>query len=221
MARWSRQRSSAVERMLWDFSTPSAALPAGHAQEALSAISMLAPPLYSLWRIQWMPDTVECPSCAWMFVLAGVAHLPFSIAYHVVCGLIAQGHKIDDTPFRCGDQGMVHFVCVVCSWSISRSFAYMALVALPFNLFAVFALLTRARTEERHWRFIRMGCAVFIYLVPMCWRGDWWNFFGAGASFCVVSALFAGSHLLAGFGHPLMHLMLTPYTHCVLMSAMG
>jgi len=85
-----------------------------------------------------------------------------------------------------------------------------------FNFYSIVLLWTRAATEERHWRFRRIGVAMALKVLPMAFRKDWFNFAGSSSSAAMGAGFFMTDRKLRGWGQALSHAMLVPYAHFIL-----
>eukprot|EP00405_Crypthecodinium_cohnii_P037804 CAMPEP_0206540078 /NCGR_PEP_ID=MMETSP0325_2-20121206/8784_1 /ASSEMBLY_ACC=CAM_ASM_000347 /TAXON_ID=2866 /ORGANISM="Crypthecodinium cohnii, Strain Seligo" /LENGTH=234 /DNA_ID=CAMNT_0054037719 /DNA_START=227 /DNA_END=931 /DNA_ORIENTATION=+ len=218
------QRVAAVERglkhFLAHFSAPTSSGPVGVAQEVVSAISMCLPLACGYYVVQNAPEDA-CQFCGEAVVLGMALHLPFSVAYHIAEAAKSSGRIEDATVPRCLDQSFVHICCLINTWAIGRSFTYFLLLGIPLNLYSIAALWLYAHSEPRHYRFLRMGFAVFFYLLPLLlWRGQQLTWFISGSLFLMCGALFALDSVMAGWGHCLMHLSLVPFLYTVVSSAL-
>lgn len=205
-----------LKRLLTDFSAPDAASPEGLMQEVLSAVSMLFPIAHGYSLLRDLPSSAHCPTCGWTIFVACLAHMPFSIAYHIVCALNSRGRNIDDTIARCLDQSGIHLCCTVIAIVLSQSAAYATLV-VPFNIWCVVLLWCRARTEERHCRFVRMGVAITMKLAALGYRADLCSSIGLCGCWLLGALVFiVDKSLLAGWGHMTMHLLIVLVAHIIL-----
>lgn len=208
------------ETALTDFSAVDATSPQGIGQEVLNGVSMLAPLLYGLSLLRDMPDSAGCPQCGWAIWWAGVAHFPFSVSYHTVCALKSHGLSIDDTPWRCMDQSGIHMVLTVIVLALTRCSTFAMLVVVPFNSYCIVLLWSRAKTEVRHYRFMRMGVALGVKLACFSLYADLSALMGLGICWILGVIFFGADRLfLGGWGHMMMHLLLVPISHFLLLTA--
>jgi hypothetical protein len=202
------------------FSSPDATSPEGFAQEVLNAVSMLFPIVNALALLRNLPPSAGCPQCGWAIFWASVVHLPFSILYHVVCGMISRGWCIDDTTWRCMDQSGIHIMFTVIACGLSRSWTFAVLIVVPFNIYSITLLWSRSQTEARHCCFVRMGVALGIKLISLTWCADFSAIVGVGICWLMGAIFFCVDRLfLGGWGHMMMHLLIVPTSQMLITSA--
>jgi len=219
-ASWISKLHKLCERAIADFSASDATSPEGIAQEVLNGASTAVYLFYGLSLLRNMPLSAGCPQCGWAIFWACVAHFPFSVSYHIACALISHGWNINDTPWRCMDQSGVHIVLTVIVLALTQCSIFAMLLVVPFNMYCIILLWCRAKTEARHYRFMRMGVALGIKLACFAYHAEFSALMGLGICWLLGAILFGADRLfLRGWGHMMMHLLLVPISHFLLFTA--
>ena len=69
-------------------------------------------------------------------------------------------------------------------------------------------------------RRCNLSVGALLYMLPLVWRGDYVNFFGAFTSFWLVGSLaFVFNRLLGGWGHSFCHLIFGFLAYFLLMAS--
>mmetsp|Transcript_10959 Transcript_10959/g.14700 ORF Transcript_10959/g.14700 Transcript_10959/m.14700 type:complete len:339 (-) Transcript_10959:107-1123(-) len=200
----------------------------------LTMIPNLLFSIYYLYTTQWIPDELKggiahddvseeetCSLLPPMTILAAVAgiaiHLPFSVYFHWCCACtLAPGIERLEHWSRRADQAGIHLVSALWSYSTSGSLPYFAMAAL-FNGVCMRKHFEKEISVSGNRNRILM--AVFLYLLPMLWRGEFLLFF---STFLVIVGGF-GSFAFSPIGswsHCLFHVVFFLLPPCIFAASM-
>lgn len=171
--------------------------------ELLKAGSMAAP-LFMLFYVSKWP----VKNAQFFAFYAGILLVIFSsFGYHFLCHLNHFPCTIDNDARRL-DQSNLHLASALIAFALSGSATYFGFVCV-YALIAVGLLWQKGEHDTRALRRANISVTLCLALLPMVWRKDYLNLFGAAASLLVTTALFA----LGGGGHTLSHLLLPFYIY--------
>lgn len=187
--------------------------------EILNAATML-PPMFSCAAACWLVGPK-----AWWRSHAAIALLsgwflmvPASTASHLYCAFNGQYlPKLERL-----DQACISIASVLAAWALSRSNLFTAFVG---SICISLDLLMFAGPEELHhhvtWRTETLACVVLLYLSPMVWRRNTFDFSIIPICLCFLFGLaMAVWAPLGPRSHPLFHLALIPFSYYTSRSAM-
>ncbi|CAE7764576.1 unnamed protein product [Symbiodinium necroappetens] len=179
--------------------------------EILNAATML-PPMFSCAAACWLVGPK-----AWWRSHAAIALLsgwflmvPASTASHLYCAFNGQYlPKLERL-----DQACISIASVLAAWALSRSNLFTAFVG---SICISLDLLMFAGPEELHhhvaWRTETLACVVLLYLSPMVWRRNTFDFSIIPICLCFLFGLaMAVWAPLGPRSHPLFHLALIPFS---------
>mmetsp|Transcript_133416 Transcript_133416/g.371970 ORF Transcript_133416/g.371970 Transcript_133416/m.371970 type:complete len:252 (+) Transcript_133416:53-808(+) len=181
-------------------------------QEVANAVSMLPIAVQALWAILAPGLTTG----SLLVAVAVLVHNPFSVLYHATCAMYyKQIHPIENNLFLKLDLSFIHIAGMILSLATSGSAMYFA-ASVALNSICIYRTVTWSNS-----RFERRLCRVFCilgYMVPVA-TVDVFLFLLISGVFVVLAACFAFSGLLGGWGHTASHLLLVPFTECLLTAA--
>ena len=191
-------------------------------QELCNAMSMILPSCLIAYYWIWEPPATE-DEPFWniyskAFAFGTLLHLPFSVAYHLLCAFDYFEDRIDCVPRKL-DQTLIHVVSAILAWALSGVDLYGCGCGIV-NTWFIAKLWMKGPHNTSFERRSNVIIAVVLYTFPLLWYGDVVNFAGASISFWGVAAMaFAMNRHLRGWGHSVFHAVFLPFTHFLLMAA--
>jgi len=186
-------------------------------QEVWNAITMLGPA--ALLAYYWFDPPTDAfwnkytKACAFGIYV----HLPFSLAYHL---LLAGRYLSDavDNAARKLDQSFIHVTCIFVAYGLSGSVLY-TLGMMVLNARCIMQLWAPGASEKLSERMNNIRVCATLYLLPMVYRGEYWDFCCAFFWLGLAGQCAASNHIFAGWGHSLFHALLVPYCSFAIHSA--
>lgn len=181
-------------------------------QEIVNAVTMLLAPMLTLF-VLWFHDSARnasphCLRMAHISLFGLLLHMPFSQLYHLKCAWAPSMHQTCN-PYVRLDLCMMHVTAAVYAFALCGGRGAPFLMATTaYNL-----LCFASKWENGPWgelnsskNMFQIGTATGLYMVPMLARGDWQNFSGTLASFCVGGFIFK-FYPFGGYSHALFHVV--------------
>jgi len=171
--------------------------------EITNALSIAAPSLILVYY--WM--TTDKTIFTEIYIVSTWIHMPISFTYHMCCSL----HYFKD-PINCWmrklDQSFIHVCCITYSYAFSGSILYFSGIFI-LNSWYILKLWIPGDHDIPFERRKNIFLAVHLYLLPLLYRKDYGNYFGAILSFVTASFFF----VFQRWGHPISHLCYCPFVY--------
>mmetsp|Transcript_85751 Transcript_85751/g.227887 ORF Transcript_85751/g.227887 Transcript_85751/m.227887 type:complete len:263 (-) Transcript_85751:264-1052(-) len=184
----------------------------GPAQEVVNALTMIPVAILALY-VLWRPGF---SIGARLVALSIVVHNPFSLLYHISCAVNFQKrHPTEGNIFLKLDLSFIHVAGMILSLATSGSLAYFA-TCVVFNSVCIYHMATWQGTTFQR-RLGRLGC-MFSYMAPV-------GLVDLGLCATILTifsgmvAAFLFCKQLGGWGHSVSHVLLFPFTVCLIMAA--
>jgi hypothetical protein len=182
-------------------------------QEIFNAITMIFPTIVLLWNVWNLSNQLTI-----ILLIGSSMHLPVSFTYHLSVAFNRYSDRIDNDMRRL-DQSMQHIIGILYSFALSGSFLYTVL-NIFYNIYGII-YLWNPKTSNDGKRWIPVTISIFLYTLPMLWRGDINNYI------LVITSIFIGGlcfipqlnyNIFMGWGHTLFHIMLIYYAQILVNS---
>lgn len=186
----------------------------GPVHEAANAITMLAPSLVLLRRLQGSREEEEGNVLLIILACCTLLHLPVGAGYHAGAALGLYRCRIDNFMRRL-DQTVQHLLGIAFSYALSRgSLAYALANAVPNAYWAW--QIWQPSCQSGRWAYVGMSVALYTLPMLLC-QGDVRNYLMAVSSMAVggYAAFVSGNP----WGHSVFHLMLGVFAEALANSA--
>jgi len=176
--------------------------------EYLNAVTMIFPS-YLLWN-------VETPNvCSYTVRLAGFIHMPFSMAYHIMCA-----HQLFKDPKNCipqkWDQTFIHIGAIV--YGMGTEYFPFIMLNTIWNEYCIYYIWTKQAISFR--RRAHIYLSILLFSLPVLWNGYIQIFFNIMWYMTIGSLMFVKNDWFYGYGHALFHMCIgfatrQLYTYCL------
>jgi hypothetical protein len=183
-------------------------------QELLNAGSMVFPSIYCLYYcMRWntMDLSNERDRLVVYMVLGTVAHMPWSVLYHLQCALMPHKDKIDNN-FRRLDQTFIAVAAIMFSFALTGSTLFFYCCS-ALNGIVIYRLWSAGNTSPQRKVERRLGLALttLVYQLPIAVVHSPLHFVKCFVTFFASAFAFARPEFFGGFGSFIFHVGMTPY----------
>jgi len=190
-------------------------------QEVFSAGTMVLPSVYAYCNCAGIAANASFPQGIWAVTFSTYGHCLASVAFHLQCAF-CNGPSFNqfESPFRTADMAFIHLCCFWYAFAISHGDLFIIAINAMVNAACVVRLVRRrllgvpgARTDS----LMVISC-IFLYTAAVPLRGYWWDYTLLLLAYGLGGVMWASNAKMAGWGHGLFHICLTPAIHFLMNS---